>query len=122
MAITAWRVSGRLGKNTLSTDKQSLHQEGNGANKSKIDINSKHKDKENEIIRELYKKFATTGIYNYDDKTGQNVKEYIKDAGFYIGYWKRKGEKGRGKRTRAFTIHYSKNDYHIVPANPNMKY
>ena len=122
MAITAWIVSGRLGKNTLSTDKQSLHQEGNGANKSKIDINSKHKDKENEIIRELYKKFATTGIYNYDDKTGQNVKEYIKDAGFYIGYWKRKGEKGRGKRTRAFTIHYSKNDYHIVPANPNMKY
>lgn len=110
MAITAWIVSGRLGKNTLSTDKQSLHQEGNGANKSKIDINSKDKDKENEIIRELYKKFATTGEFHYDRNTGKNVEEYIEDAGFHIGYWKRKDEKGRGKRNItkiAYRLHKS---------------
>ena len=66
------------------------------------------------IVR-LYKHFAGTGelCFNSD---GENVKEKIKDAGMYIGIYR--NLKGKKIKTKSFIIHYSKNDFHIVPYMP----
>jgi hypothetical protein len=114
MAITAWIKSGRLGKNTLSLEKQAFHKGGSkGQNKSYVNVSD-------DVLRNLYEEFSTKGEYRYNRQTGENVREYIEDAGFYIGYWRNK--QGKNLKTKAFTIHYSKNNYHIVSARPRTKY
>ena len=103
MAITAWIKSGRLGKNTLSLEKQSFHKGGSkGQNKSYVNVSD-------DTLRHLYEEFSTKGEYTYNRNTGENVREYIEDAGIYIGYYRTK--EGQKIKTMAFTIDYSKNVY-----------
>ena len=91
----------------MAREKQARHRGSNAGNlnKSSVTIGS-------DAIVRLYKHFAGTGYLTFDDD-GENVKETIEDAGMYIGICR--SPKGEKTKTKSFKIHYSRNDFHIVP-------
>jgi hypothetical protein len=94
----------------LAKEKQARHRGSNAGNlnKSSVTIGS-------DVIVKLYRQFAGTGELQFNSN-GENVKETIEDAGMYIGICR--SPKGKKIKTKSFTIHYSKNDFHIVPDMP----
>jgi SPP1 gp7 family putative phage head morphogenesis protein len=100
----------------VNKDSQGKHIEGSktfkaGLNKSEITISI-------DEVQELVNKYAGTGKI---EKANGKVRVETVASNKFVGIVKGNKIKGKGKRTRKFKIHYSKNGTHIVPFGGKVK-